>query len=279
VFYNGGVHESDVPAEVPLFEQIIDKNGKVVETTDGKFTHVAGLNFDRLGSGTKCVGCHIGHSMLEVPINGSLSEWFNAAPSADVTVSSELSDKNGILFAGRNAVDRQARTGGDSVIWLAREANGAFLELRWQIPIEARQFILYNITPSAGRKIVVQDSRILLYYQGVEVGVVPSTGPLRTNGTPIAITPTKIDAARIVVTKVRGKYNNRAVAGIAEVETIARLFPKSIIKENHEEVFSGLCGSVFNCRARECAGAHQCAFAERSRCVGSWYQRQCISLD
>jgi hypothetical protein len=228
VSYEGGVHESDVPAEVPLFEQIVTKDKKVLETTDGKFAHVAGLNFDRLGSGTKCVGCHIGHSMLEVPINGSLSEWFNVAPSASVSTSSELRDKNGTPYAGKKVVDRQARTGGDSVIWLANEGNGAYVELRWQIPIEARQFVLYGIMPSTDRKILVKDSKILLYYQGVEVSHVASTGALSSAGTSISIAPTKIDAVRIVITDVRGSYFHRNVAGIAEVETVARLFPKSI---------------------------------------------------
>ncbi len=224
VFYNGGIHEHDVPAEVPLFEQIIDKDGKVLETTDSRFAHVAGLNFDRLGGGTKCVGCHIGHSMLDVPINGQLSEWFNAAPSADVTASSEFRDRNGILYPSRNVVDRQARTGGDSVIWIANEGKGATIELRWQTPIEARQFILYNITAAPGKNILVQNSRILLYYNGLEVGSVANTGPLSPNGTPISIQPTKIDAARITITKFSGTISRQPVAGLAEVETIARLF-------------------------------------------------------
>lgn len=225
VFYNGGIHEHDVPAEVPLFEQIVDAHGNVVETTDGKFAHVAGLNFDRQGAGTKCVGCHIGHSMLPVPPNGSIAEWFNVAPSARVTASSEFKSKSGILFASRRIVDRQARTGGDSVMWIANESEGAHVTLHWPVPVEARQFILYNITPPKGSKISVQDSRILLYYRGIEVGRVPSTGALSISGTPISIQPTRIDSARIIITKVTGTLHGRRRAGLAEVETIARLFP------------------------------------------------------
>lgn len=225
VFYMGAVHEHDVPAEVPLFEQVIDKNGKVLETTDGKFAHVAGFNFARLGAGTKCVGCHIGHSVLEVPKNGELAEWFNTAPSANVTASSTFRDKNGTLYASRNTVDRQARVGGDSVIWISEEGKGAWLELRWQLPIEAKQFILYNIqeNSSAGTTIVVQHCRILLYYRGVEVGNVP-VGSLSSSGTPISFMPTKIDAAKITITGFSGTIKRRPLAGLAEVETIARLF-------------------------------------------------------
>lgn len=230
VFYNGGVHEPDVPAEVPLFEQVIDKNGKVVETTDGKFAHVAGMNFDRLGSGTRCVGCHIGHSMIEVPKNGELSEWINVAPSASVTASSELREENGIFYASRNVVDRQAQVGGDSVIWIANEGTGAQIELRWPVPIEVREFVLYGITPSADKKNSVKDARIFLYYRGTEIGYIPTTGAVTPNGTAISLKPTRIDSARIVISKIAGRFNRRAVAGLAEIVTIARLFPQDFIQ-------------------------------------------------
>lgn len=227
VFYMGGVHEHDVPAEVPLFEQIIDSKGHVLETTDGKFAHVAGFNFERVGSGTKCVGCHIGHSMLEVPKNGALAEWFNAAPSASVTASSTLRIEDPTLFSARKIVDRQARIGGDSVIWVSDEEPQPWIELRWPIPIEAREFILYSIPkrPAEGTTGVVQSCKILLYYRGTEVGAVTSSAPLRQNGTKISLRPTTIDAARITITKCFGKVKGRTVTGLAEVETIARLLP------------------------------------------------------
>lgn len=229
VFYNGGVHEPDVNAEVPLFEQVIDKEGKVVQTTDGRFAHVAGFNFERVGMGTKCVGCHIGHSMLEVPLNGSIAEWFNTAPSAIVTASSALARENGAFYGSQRVVDRQARVGGDSVIWVADEGAGAWVELRWKLPIEVRQFTLYNIpkNSSAGTTIIVQSSRILLSYNGVEVGSVPAAGPLSPNGTVISISPTKIDAARITITKFSGTVKHKRVVGLAEVETLARLLPST----------------------------------------------------
>lgn len=227
VFYMGGIHEHDVPAEVPLFEQIVDSRGRVLETTDGKFAHVAGFNFERVGSGTKCVGCHIGHSMLEVPKNGAIAEWFNAAPSASVTASSILRVGNDKLFSARNVVDRQARYGGDSVVWAAAEEPRPWVELRWDIPIEVREFILYNIPQrrAEGTSLTVQKARILLYYRGAELSAVPVVGPLTITGTAITVRPTRIDAARIEITKFSGKIRHRTVAGLAEVETIARLLP------------------------------------------------------
>ncbi len=223
VFFNGGIHEHDVPAEVPLFEQIVDKDNNVVTTTDGRFAHVAGLNFERQGAGTKCVGCHIGHSMLEVPKNGALAEWFNAAPSADVTASSEFRDTSGTFYSARNVVDRQAQVGGDSVIWIAGEGVGATIDLRWPIPIETKQFTLFGITSAATQKMTVQDCRIVLYYQGIEVGKIRSTGRLSSKGTSISIRPTKLDAAKITITKLSGTIHHRRFAGLAEVETIARI--------------------------------------------------------
>lgn len=225
VFYNGGVHEHDVPAEVPLFEQLIDKEGNVVETTDGKFAHVAGFNFERLGSGTKCVGCHIGHSMLDVPKNGQDAEWFNASPSAHVMASSIFRDRNGRLYEPQTVVDRQARTGGDSVVWIAATGSEAWVELRWNIPIQARQFVLYNIPQkkSEGTTIIVQNIRILLYYDGSEVGSVPFSGNLSPAGTLVSFPPTTIDRARIVLKKYTGTIKHQSLSGLAEVETIARI--------------------------------------------------------
>lgn len=224
VFYHGGVHEHDVPAEVPLFEQLVDSNGHVLETSDGRFAHVPGFNFERQGAGTKCVGCHAGHSMLEVPINGTIAEWFNVSPSASVSASSFVKDMGGRSYPPEQVVDRQAQTGGDSVIWVANEGVGASIELRWDIPIEVREMILYSISP--GKKIgnpVVNDCEILLYYYDKQVFHFPSTGRVSPKGTPVRVPPTVINSARIVIKKFSGRIHRQAVVGLAEVETIARL--------------------------------------------------------
>jgi hypothetical protein len=60
---NGSADER-VPAGVPMFEQLVDANGRVLRSMDGP-AHVAGLNAGAPGATVTCVGCHTGHSVLE----------------------------------------------------------------------------------------------------------------------------------------------------------------------------------------------------------------------
>jgi hypothetical protein len=225
VFPKGGVHEPEVPADVPLFEQVVDSTGNVLRTSSNAFAHVAGMNYERIGGGTKCVGCHAGHSVLSVPLNGTVAEWFNASTSAKVVGSSFLINERGRVFVPQRIVDRQARTGGDSVIWVANEGEGAYVSLTWDTPIDVKEFVLYGIPHdlSVGTTIRVQDSEILLYYQSNEVGRIRSTGSIRPEGTHVPLPRTRIDSAKVIVTKFFGTVFHRRIVGLAEVETIARI--------------------------------------------------------
>lgn len=226
VFPRGGVHEPGLPADVPMFEQIVDNEGKVLQTSSGGFAHVTGMNYERFGGGTKCVGCHAGHSMLTVPVNASVSEWINASPSARVNASSFFVDEIGKFFPPQRIVDRQARIGGDSVVWVANEGKHAWISLKWEIPVELREIILYGITPkdNEGTNIRVHDSKIFLYYNSNEVGLARSTGAVEPEGTRISIPVSKVDSARIVISDFTGTVRRRSVPGLAEVETVARIY-------------------------------------------------------
>jgi hypothetical protein len=61
---DGSVVESGLPADVPLFEQVVDANGRVLRAAHGA-AHVAGFNAGRPGTESRCVGCHVGHSKKE----------------------------------------------------------------------------------------------------------------------------------------------------------------------------------------------------------------------
>jgi hypothetical protein len=222
---NGGIHQHDVPADVPLFEQVVDNQGRVLEAPGGRFAHVTGMNFDRMGSGTKCVGCHAGHSMLQVPLNASVAEWFNVSTSAVATASSSTVLEGGMKSHPQSVVDRQARTGGDSTIWVSEEGEGAKIRLSWDFPIEAREFVLYAIptNEASGTSLRVQDCEILLYYSTQLVGSVPSTGEIHEGGTRVSIRPTDIDSVSITIRRFDGTVHNRRVTGLAEIETIARI--------------------------------------------------------
>jgi hypothetical protein len=154
-----------------------------------------------------------------------LAEWFNAAPSARVTGSSFYIDERGRTFIPQRIVDRQARTGGDSVIWVSNEGAGSSVQLTWSTPIEIREIVLYGIASDlgSGTNIRVQDSEILLYCTSNEVGRIASTGRVRPEGTRVALPRTRVDSVKIVVTKFFGTVYHRRIAGLAEVETIARI--------------------------------------------------------
>ncbi len=225
VFLTGGVHEHDLPADVPLFEQVVDRDGKVLQTPDGGFAHVTGMNFDRMGSGTKCVGCHAGHSVLPVPINASHAEWINVSPSAVVTASS-----NGVLPDSSRSnpqkiADRRARTGGWHSFWMSSEADKATVSLSWEIPVEVREFVLYGIAPNAEEKtdISVQDCEFLLYYRNVLVSREGPTGEAGPEGLRFQVAPAHVDSAVMVVRRSSGSVLGNQVVGLAEIETIARI--------------------------------------------------------
>jgi hypothetical protein len=58
---DGRVSEAGLPADVPMFEQLVDSAGRVLRGPLGA-AHVAGLNAGPPGATLRCVGCHVGHS-------------------------------------------------------------------------------------------------------------------------------------------------------------------------------------------------------------------------
>lgn len=224
VFYGGGIHFSDSPADVPLFEQLVDAHDRVLETSSGRLAHVSGYNYERMGSGTKCAGCHIGHTLLTVPINGAVAEWFNAAPSAEVTASSFLPG-----FQPSRIVDRQARTGGDTVAWVAGEGEGAWVRLTWPMPVEIREVVLYNIgtDKNRGTSVAVSSCDLQFLRNGQVVTTRAVDEKLASNGTRVAFDPVGVDALQIVIRKSKGTFRKQTMTGLAEVETIVRL-PKPV---------------------------------------------------
>ena len=66
VLASGEVDERDLPADTPMFEQLVDRDGRVLMTAHGP-AHVAGSNAGVPGTTSRCVGCHLGHSTLAIP--------------------------------------------------------------------------------------------------------------------------------------------------------------------------------------------------------------------
>jgi len=60
---SGEVNQPGLPADTPLFEQLVGPDGRVLMTAHGP-AHVAGSNAGVGGTTARCVGCHLGHSTI-----------------------------------------------------------------------------------------------------------------------------------------------------------------------------------------------------------------------
>jgi hypothetical protein len=217
---SGAVHVDELPADTPLFEQLIDAHGHVLRSAGGP-AHVPGMNFARLGSGTQCVGCHAGHSALTVPMSAVEGEWTNASPSAVVSASSVAAMGPG----ARAVVDRRAKGNAGSVAWIADSLEGQWIRLNWRWPIEVREVVLYacRVNPQLGTDLRVARSRIDLIRDGRTLRQFDVTRLLAPSGTRVTFGPERIDALEVHLLSVNGRVLHRPVAALAEIETIGRL--------------------------------------------------------
>jgi hypothetical protein len=216
---SGAVHVEELPGDTPMFEQLVDGDGRMLRSAMGP-AHVPGLNAARAGSGTKCVGCHAGHSALPVARNYAEGKLTNVAPSAAVEASSAAPGSD-----PRAAVDRRTRGPGGAAAWIAAAAEGQHLALRWQWPIEARAVVLYALSRdrAAGTDLTVRECELVFRREGREVARRRIDRPLSPSGTRVECDRLRIDALEIRPLRVTGRVLRRPAAALAEVETIARL--------------------------------------------------------
>lgn len=217
----GFIAEGDIPANVSMFEQITDSAGNILVNSKGNISHVAGLNFGIRGSGTKCVGCHAGHTQQDVPPTITEGLHTNVSTSAEVTASSFLPDHE-----GKKVVDRKARTTDQQVNWIAQGGNNEFVDLKWKLYIDTRRLTLYNIIPNTSNNtnIKVTDCEIFMYRDTTLMRHIPSTGAIDTGGTIIQVSPAvTINRVKVVVKSYTGLINGNSRAGIAEIETNAKI--------------------------------------------------------
>lgn len=221
VDYDGKVAEGDIAANIQSFEQVVDSSGKVLKTGKRNFAHVTGFNFANNGSGTKCVGCHAGHTLIKVPVNITESQFTNLSTSANTVSSSTYSGSD-----SRNSIDRKARNKNLSVNWISNAGINENVELKWELPIDLREIKLYNIFPNPANQtnILVTDCEIYLYLNDQVVQHIQSTGALNVNGKSVLISPWQtINKLKVIIKSYTGLINGVNVSGLAEVETIARV--------------------------------------------------------
>ncbi|HMQ80257.1 MAG TPA: T9SS type A sorting domain-containing protein [Ignavibacteria bacterium] len=226
IFHTGQIALDNAPANVSMFEQVVDSAGKVLRGSNGQVAHVIGMNYGKPGTGTKCVGCHSGHTQIPVPPTITEASFFNTSTSAEVTQSSFKFVNDSVQYPGKRVVDRKARNDSLRVNWIANGTNNEFVNLKWSIPIDVRHLIIYNIRPNASNNtnIQVTDCEVIFYFNGNEVARVLSTGPIDPNGTTVTVPGIPmINEAKVIVKSFTGLINGESKAGLAEIETNARI--------------------------------------------------------
>lgn len=216
----GAVHQHDLPADVPMFEQVVDGGGRVLRSAHGP-AHVPGMNFSRAGARVQCVGCHVGHSTLRVPASYGAGAWFNASPSATVEASSEARGTAG----ARALVDRRTRGPIERVAWIAESGREASVSLAWREPIEVGALVLFAPRAAPGTDLRVGGCEVVLRRGGQVVGRQTVRRRLSAAGTRVECGGVVADAVELRPARVSGRVRGRATVALAEVETVARLAP------------------------------------------------------
>ncbi len=216
----GAVHEDGLPGDTPMFEQLVDAHGHVVRSVSGP-AHVPGFNANRVGSGTKCVGCHLGHSTIPVARSDFEGKRFNAAPSARATATSTAPGSAG----PGAAIDRRTLGPDADVGWISDTAGDQTLRLDWSTAIEVDSLILYalRVQPASGTSLEVRECTLAFFKDGRQVSQQQVRTVLSPQGTRVACGGVRADALEFRPTRYRGTVLGRERVGIAEIATVARL--------------------------------------------------------
>jgi hypothetical protein len=223
---DGSVTDPAAPANVSLFEQLRTPDNRVPLTGGPDRTgaaHVAGMNYGRPGTTARCMGCHMGHTLIAVPATDAAAKWTNLAPGAVVEVSSTR-DAN----YNKGLIDRRVMKGENWRYWTA--PLGTYLnqwaKLTFPVPIVVQTVRLYNPRTGgeANSSLAVQGATVRLYSDAAatqEVGA-QTIGALSTSGTDVTFaTPTVARAVRVEIGNVTGTFYGARTASLAEIEVIA----------------------------------------------------------
>lgn len=219
-----GSLNTEVPADVPLFEQIRSESDATVPFTGGPYrdgaAHVAGLNFGRPDAIVNCVGCHTGHSMIPVPSQPNDILYTNLAPGATVSVSSTRDPStNGGL------IDRKVLKGEIWRYWNSApgQQTGQWVRLDFQVPIRVKYVRLYNprFGDVANSSIQVNRATVQLLQDG-NVVFQRRVGPLSVRGTVALFKYIRCNGVRVNLDSVTGTFYGSHLAALAEVEVVAK---------------------------------------------------------
>jgi hypothetical protein len=210
--------EMELPAGVPLFELLRRRDGTIAMGRDNQIFHVGGMNFGVAGETARCVGCHAGHSLMEVPDDPL---WTNIAPSAVVTATSAASVVAGstrLTLAPELLVDRHI----DPLFseW-GSQAASAVISFHWNTPILARELVVYA-PQGASQGISIHAFTFQRSLSGSIVERRRVQGRLRRDGTRVPLDP-EAEFNRLEIEIATGDYSDAQSPALAEVEVIGRL--------------------------------------------------------
>ena len=225
---DGSVQDPAAPAYLPLFEQIRSPAPDyAVPLTGGAnpdgAAHVAGMNFGVPGAVAQCVGCHAGHTMIGVHASGSDAKFSNLAPGAAVTVSSTRDAEQ-----DRNVVDRRVMKGEIWRTWTSAqdETEGQWVLLTFAVPVTVRVVRLYSPRPGdeANSSLAIAAATVRLFSDAAATTEVAAelTGPVEVSGTDLEFGDVKARSVLVELDEVSGTFYGMKVAGLAEIEVIAR---------------------------------------------------------
>ena len=214
--------DQTLPAGVPLFERLVLPDGQIALGRDGQIFHVGGMNFGIDGAVSTCVGCHAGHSQMEVPPDPSR---MNLAPSAMTSATSSATEIGGRAIASlaSNVVDRSTR----AVVseWIAeRDDPIPSVSVVWDVPIHADEVVVYAPRLGGGplgrRSLVVRDFIVETFLGGEVVHQRSNNGPLFGGGNRIGLEDRfAFDTLTVTITEGGGRIGGVEYGGgIAEIE-------------------------------------------------------------
>ena len=249
--------EVELPAGVPLFEVLRRPDGGIAQGRDQQIYHVGGMNFGRAGEQNRCVGCHAGHTLLELPEEDELA-WTNLAPSAAISAIGTAGagvflpddqpgdeepvgqDGNGRrgdpAIAGTSTnpphllVDRSTRPFFSE--WAAELGVDSEVRMRWTVPVRARELVVHAPRVHlegafAERKMRIDGFTLTLSRDGSVVETRPVTAAIEL-GEQVRV---RLDASEIFdhlaitidADDVEGRFNDTSGAALAEIEVVGQV--------------------------------------------------------
>ncbi len=212
-----------LPAGVPLFEVLRLPNGQVVRGRDNQVFHVGGMNFGVAGNTSRCVGCHAGHSRMDVPEEVART---NLAPAARITASSQLNALGEDNLLPEKLIDRSREPRISD--WAAEASDDdPELTLKWKNTFKAEEIVLYGATPFSEGEIQqdlsVEKTYIIAHRGPLKIWSTVLTEPISPTGTRVSVTTDQpIDEVqfKFQTKNVSGKYMNQKVVALSEIEVI-----------------------------------------------------------